>query len=147
MGNSVNRSPLFEEKCRTELGDFLAALGYKYSTTYSRPPGIAIEFVREDQILFAVCEGSVLYLDLLLRERDGFLRVSLNQALWYHGVRSLVKSKGCCDQLDAFIVEAPNNILDLLSSEMATIDPRYCFQLSESDCKAYLARQRGDDGE
>lgn len=98
MDNSLmtQREALFPDVCRTIFEPFLVQFGYSYKATHHRPRGVAVEFKKDENCLFAACEGDVLYVDLILHlEDEEYFRVSLNQAIWFNNVRSLLNAKSC----------------------------------------------------
>lgn len=135
----------FEESCRNALGGILIGDEYRFDNTYIRPRGIAVEFSRDDDCLFAVNEGGVISLDLIRRVAlTHYYRISLNQLLWHHGVRSLPQCKTYPDQLAIFATELPAYCAPVLSRNAPETDARYCFPMSQDDCTRYLLAQRGE---
>jgi hypothetical protein len=142
---TTQESLSFCDRCRVTLGSFLADYGYEYDSTHHRPRGVAVEFRRGQHRLFAVCEGDVLYLDLILQIAEHeYVRASLNQAMWFNNVRSLVEARSCVNQLEVFIRDASGPCGPLLTGLVAQLDDRYCFRMSASDCEKYLESQTGD---
>jgi hypothetical protein len=137
----------FSDRCREKLGPFLSQYGFSYVATHCRPRGIAVEFAKDEHCLFAVCEGNVLYVDLLLHQTDEqHFRVSLNQALWFNHVRSLLGLNSCDEQMCVFVreVAAAEYCRQLLSDDEPKMDNRYCFPMSLSSRRQYLLEQRGE---
>jgi hypothetical protein len=129
------------------LEPLLRQSGFVYVATHYRPRGIAVEFAKDEDCLFAVCEGNVLYVDLILHRTDGqYFRVSLNQALWFSNVRSLLGLKSCDTQMCVFVREAAaaECCRQLLSDENPQMDDRYCFPMTASSRRQYLLAQRGE---
>jgi len=140
-------SQTFSCQCRQLLEPFLKSVGYSYVSTYVRPRGIAVEFAKQDNLLFAVCEGNVFYLDLIYHHSDeGDYRVSLNQALWFNDVKSFVKLKSCQAQLEVFVKETRGReiLSNLLSHDCLQIDDRYCYRMTNGR-ELYLSSQRGNE--
>ena len=126
------------------LGDSLAQYGYKLNEDYSRPRGVVLEFTLENHILFAVWEGGTVILDLILYERaDRYWRVSINQVLWYSGIRAVAKNASLTDQLALFANEMPKYCGDFLAGNLSLLDTRYCYQMSVQGRDQYLEIQRG----
>jgi hypothetical protein len=134
----------FAELCCTSLGAFLAAYGYSYRATHKRPPGVAVEFDHKDgHLLFAACEGSVLYVDLIAFVTPGrACRISLDQALWFNNVRSVAEARSCEEQLGILVDELDGVCGRLLRGDFSDLDTRYCFAMSEGRDN-YLRAQRG----
>jgi len=131
----------FSESC-IELGNLIAADGFELIATHCRPVGIAAEFARQSRLLFAVCEGGVLYVDLLVERGESWMRVSLDQAIWISGVRSIVDAGDCAAQLNLFIA-LYEHWKNWVASETPELDSRFCFLLSPNDHDRYLRFQRG----
>ncbi|MBL7037958.1 MAG: hypothetical protein ISR77_04975 [Pirellulaceae bacterium] len=134
----------FVALCLTSLGEFLSSYGYVFEETHYRPKGVAIEFSKGPHRLFAACEGSVVDLEIIVCvDEDVCYRVSLNQAFWFRGIRSLAHGHSCSEQVDAFIKQASACCDDLLSGQQLTMDPRYCFEMSRTQCQEHVQAQRG----
>ncbi len=140
-------SPLkaFESLFMDVVGHVLPGYGFQFSGSYSRPRGVALEFVHGYNLLFAAYEGNVVYMDLILFEDiNRFWRISVNQALWLSGVREVARKVDLEDQLALFALEMPRRCGRILSGDLSSLDSRYCFQLSEAGLKEYLVAQRGE---
>lgn len=143
---SENPDQCFVDYSISSFGESLSKYGYWYEGTYIRPRGTAIEFAAKDRNLFVACEGraedGALHVDLIVFEQgEAKWRISLNQALWYAGVRSIIKFKSCADQLD--VVTSNIDIYEdyLVSGNPIRMDERYCFPMS--DIEGYFKSQRG----
>ncbi len=144
---TVNPEFSFSDQCREKLGPFLIQYGFSYAATHYRPRGISVEFARGKSCLFAVCEGDVLYVDLILHVTDEqYFRVSLNQVLWFNNVRSLLGMKSCDLQLCEFVRTATTEecCQKLLGDDRPRMDERYCFPMTGSSRREYLMAQRGE---
>jgi hypothetical protein len=125
------------------LTPFLAQYGFIYAGSHFRAPGVAVEYTKGASYLFAACEGDVLSVDLILQRADAeYYRVSLNQALWFNNIRTLVKKKTCTAQLEVFLREAADCCEQLLIEEHPLMDDRYCYPLPNGP-QSYLKSQRG----
>lgn len=126
------------------VGAIVEGYGYAFENGYSRPRGVALEFIRDQHRLFAACEGDVVIIDLILFESpERYWRVSLNQALWFAGVRAVAKSAPIDEQLALFASEISRCYGKLLSGELSLLDSRYCFPLRDAELNDYLVDQRG----
>lgn len=136
----------FDQLCVRVLGTVLGEFGYAYRDTHVRPRGVAVEFAKGDHRLFAVCEGDVVYLDLILRsERKPIYRVSLNQWLWHRGVRSVAERRPCSEQLGFLSEHLRLYGESVLKCDDLAIDSRYCFPMSGSEYRDYILFQTGKD--
>ena len=127
------------------LGDVLKEYGYDFKSGYSRPRGVALEFVFQGHRIFSVCEEDTVAIDLILREDSScYWRVSLNQALWFAGVKKVSAQATIEEQLALFASEIPRFCGSILLADFAALDSRYCFPLSSSEMGDYLAFQRGE---
>jgi len=147
--NSMTRDDVFSfsDLCRKTLEPLLSQYGFSYVATYCRPRGMAVELAKNSHCLFAVCEGNVLFVDLILhRMDDQYFRVSLNQALWFNNVRTLLGLNSCHGQLGVFVREAATAAccIQFLSDDGSKIDDRYCFPMTASSRRQYLSLQRGE---
>ncbi len=143
----MTASPLkaFESLFIDVVGHVLRGYGFQFYSGYSRPRGVVLEFVHGHNLLFAAHEGNVIYMDLILFDNvNRFWRVSVNQALWFSGVREVSKNVALEDQLALFALEMPRCCGRILSGDLWSLDSRYCFQLSEVELKEYLIAQRGE---
>ena len=135
----------FEQSCRNFLDEILAKYGFVYHGTYNRPCGIAVEYTGPSDYVFAVCEGNVLYVDLIHHsEKHGCLRISLNQVLWFSGVRTLVVRRPCIEQLGIFAAELRNRLASIMSGDFEAPDPRCMFPMTTTSRDWYLRGQRGE---
>jgi hypothetical protein len=138
--------PTFPVRCRRVLEPVLEQFGYAYTCCFTRPRGVVVEFSKGHNSLFAVNEGDVLYVDLILSDGDtNHRRISLNQALWFSGTRSLIGLTSIDEQLAKFVDEATHSIcvVALLNDCLEQFDPRFCFEMTTQNWLSYLQRQRG----
>lgn len=138
--------PTFPDRCRSALESFLDQFGYSYTCCFTRPRGVVAEFSKDHSCLFAVNEGDALYIDLILSDGDKtHHRVSLNQALWFSGVRSLIGLSSIDEQLSTFVEEATNSdiVVALLNDSLGQLDGRFCFEMTTQNWQSYLQTQRG----
>lgn len=141
---NVNLREDFEKAVCNALGDVFHDYGYEFCGGYSRAPGIALEFVHDSQRLFVVSEGNLVVLDLVLCEDPSrYWRVSVNQALWFGGVKAVAERMPLADTLALFAAAIPRCCGQLFSGDLSALDPRYCFPISASGLDAYLLSQRG----
>ena len=134
----------FQEACRERLGPMLEAHRFELVGGYSRPPGLSIEYARDEDRLIAACEGGVIHLEMLLsRDEDLFYRVDLNQMLWFKGVRKLARSKaGWREKLEIFVAELETHEPEAFSPDLETMDSRYCFPMTRELADDYLSYHR-----
>lgn len=141
---TTSRLSEFRGICLNIFGEILNDHGYRLRGSYTRPLGIALEFAGGGRHLFVVNEGSVLYIDLIISESaNKFWRVSLNQALWFLGVRSVSSPATIEEKLTLFASEIVRSCRGLLSGDLSLLDSRYCFSLSEVELSDYFMFQRG----
>ena len=134
----------FEQASLEALGALLWGYSFEYCGLHSRPKGAALEFARGDDRLFVAHEGGVVYLDFLTPIDGGcFCRVSLNQALWFEGVKVVARVRSVRSQLITFSEEIPRHFENLLRHGPSSFDSRFCFHLSGEDAEFYLSVQRG----
>lgn len=134
----------FDRQCRLSMSTALLEFGYAYSETYVRPRGVAIEFIHGMKRCFISCEGETVFMDVILPCPGGdFCRVSVNQALWFGGVKAISHSASIGEQLSLLATELKRHCRVILSGDLSTCDPRFCFMMSEKECADYIAYQTG----
>lgn len=135
----------FDLHCRTTLHSFLRTFGYTWIASHCRPLGISVEFSMPNNLFFAVCEGNVACFDLVVCDVETLhWRISLNQALWYRGVRAVSERRSCSGFIELFVREAATHCEDLLRGNVFELDRRYAFPMSETELRLYLKSQRGE---
>lgn len=142
----MNSNPIarFKELFIDTCGETVSGFGFKFKEGYSRPRGIALEFIHNKRQLFAVQEEGVVIMDLILQESsEKYWRVSLNQALWFSGVKSVAEKMPPGEKLKLFTKEIKRCCGKLLNGDLSAQDERYCFPMSSNDYKMYLKFQRG----
>ena len=139
---------LIGDHYRDTLVPFLAGYGFTYAFTHSRPRGVVVEFRNAEHRLFAAADGDVLYVDLIIEvPSKEYVRVSLNQCMWYKNVRSLVGSGSCMEQMDVFVQNVGKLCAQLLLCKSIDFDERYCYRMSEKELEKYVAFQTGIERE
>ena len=130
----------FEALCRSSLEDILLEFRYVYRNSYTRCRGVALEFGNNANRCFVACEGNAVYMDLILQLAPSvFLRVSVNQALWFNGVKTVSQPASVQDQLVLFGAELRRCCGSILAGDLSALDPRYCFRVSREECHDYVA--------
>lgn len=135
----------FASYCRKVLYPTIQSYGFTYTDTYQRPRAMVVEYRNNEHILFAVCEGNVLHVEYIYHESDSCdYRISLNQALFYNGIRALIDKDSCEEQLDMFLIsfESIPFVVDLFQYDKLNVDVRFCYRL-QSSREEYLSLQRG----
>ena len=128
------------------MGDALLGFGYMYQGTYARSRGVALEFRNDSQRCFVSCEGKTVYMDIILPcSGDTFCRVSVNQVLWFNGVRAVSQPASIEDQLALLASELKRWCSAILSGDLSCPDARYCFKMSRKECDDYIAAQTGKE--
>jgi len=145
VGETVTTEHSFKDQCISALGEIVGKFGYSFEDLHVRPRGVVVEFKRGEDLLLIACEENALHADLVLRAQEhGRYRVSLNQLLWYRGIKSVVKAVGGSAQLAALAQELEGECGDFLRGDLSKRDPRFCFPMNDSDCGVYLRAQRGE---
>ena len=141
---TASRSDLFTLQCRHSIDDILMEFGYMYQETHTRSRGIALEFRNDSKRCFVVCEGKTVYMDVILPcSGNEFCRVSINQALWFNGVKSISQSASVAGQLTVLASELKQCCGAILTGDLLCLDSRYCFKMSLKECDEYIAAQTG----
>ena len=124
------------------LRTFLQDYDLEYVSTHNRPRGVAMKFCRGPHHVYATWEGNVFSIDLVVQVSGGsYVRISLNQAFWYHGVKALASRTSCDAQLKAFMEKAGEVCGPLLAGVPAEFDDRYCFPMSQEEFQDYCRFQ------
>jgi hypothetical protein len=88
----------------------------------------------------------VVVFDFIRRDdANHYWRVSLNQALWFAGIRAISRKAPLKEQLGLFASEMPRYCNALLARDSSLLDPRYCYPMSADEVEDYMAAQRGID--
>lgn len=135
----------FEDQCISSLGEVVGKLGYSFHGVHVRSRGVVAEFKKGDDFLLIACEENALHADLVLRSHEhGRCRVSLNQLLWYKGVKTVLKAVDCCSQLAALARELEEEACaSFLRGDLSKFDRRFCYPMNDSDYRVYLNAQIG----
>ncbi|MBI2946799.1 MAG: hypothetical protein HYY23_04075 [Verrucomicrobia bacterium] len=135
----------FKDLCISILGDLLASLGYSFHAVDARPRGVMVDFRKGDDLLFVGCEENAIHADVILRSPQyGRCRVSLNQLLWYKGIKSVVNSSGCAAQLKALVKELEGACGGFLRGDLSEFDSRFCYPMNDSEYRVYLRAHLGE---
>ncbi len=129
----------FETSCRGQLGGIFGAYGFAFEGAYVQPRCVVAAFARRDDRCLVIDEGGAIICDLIRRVTPGpYYRISINELLWFHGVRSLPRCRGREDQLAVLAAQLPAHAGSVFSRQAPALDSRYCFPMSEEQCREYL---------
>ncbi len=139
----MNNAATFKESCLSIMGNLLEGFQFKYHDARARPRGVEVEFRRNEDAVLLACEGNVLHADLILKRRESsWLRISINQALWFQNKRALVNSDGCLEQVNTLCAELKSLDTNFLGGNLSELDPRFCFPMSDAEYKIYRGAEK-----
>ncbi len=129
-------------QCNKHVGDLLESCNFAYSNGAVRPRGTIVEYRRNEESIILGWEEGELIVDLILKTSDtNWVRVSLNQLLWFDQSRTLATAETSEEKLRAVRAEFSVRWGEFLKKETVDLDPRYCFEMNREEHGIYMSAQ------
>jgi hypothetical protein len=126
------------------MDDILLEFGYVYQKSFLHSRGVFLEYKCDLKRCFVFCEGKTVYVDVIVPFSDNvFYRVSINQALWFNGVKTVSLTVPVKGQLRLLASELKRCCMEILRGDLSCPDHRYCFKMSQAECNDYFAALTG----
>lgn len=128
------------------LCDKVVQYGFKAVASYSRGRASCVrEFESSSRVVFVSCEEKrILVMDVLaVRADKSLIRVSINQLLWFNGIRAIAEADDC-NTAASVAVQHFSLIEQFLNRDAQfQVDQRYCYSLNQTTAAEYMSFQRG----
>lgn len=110
----------------------LERVGFILRDVNARPRGVIARFTRDHDALLISWEEGELCCDAVLYLRPSrWMRISINQFLWYRGVDIIRKARGMEEKLGALQLCLADGVLDECAGLILEPDWRCCFMMNQ----------------
>lgn len=129
----------FKEFCLSHLGSVFDTNGFSLSRSVSRPKGVGLEFIREEERVLISQEGEDIFLDLIYPiSRSSMLRFSVNQYIFFNKSRALLHSKSIEDSIGLLRRELEILLPAIKNPKDDMYDSRYCYEMDIKEFDIFM---------
>lgn len=121
------------------IGKLLSRHGFALDDSYSRPRGIVTVFKRNEDLFLLAWEEDELVANLVLNvSKSRWIRISINQFLWFAGDHDLRDARGLEAKMEVLQDKSKCRWLELLRQHLTDYDPQCMFEMDREEFDVYL---------